>query len=611
MKSKRSAKRPESPSRDPVSQSSVVEEPIDRGSPLDLFRQYGTWIGLVLFLLPVLLCLFYVHSYAVNVVWEDQGDGLLPLFEKWDAGTLHMKDLWISHAEHNIFCPRTLMFGLGILSRWNTVVEMYVIQGLLLLTLAVFAYVFYRECRSDYTVWWLLPIPWLVLTLRQSQNLLFGWQICYVMASTTAVGALFFLYLLKTPAWLRSKFAAALAIASVSTFSLAQGLLLWPVGLLPLMLLPYSRVRRFTLAGIWMGVGVVELIIYFWNYHQPRNHPPFGFSVEYFVVAVGGALFPITLLAKAGGVVILILVLFATVISRTDRKWAEDSFWLAAIVFSILVQLEVTVGRSGFGVGQATSSRYATYSIFIVLGLYGILSARLAASRSPFVSAVWGVLLGVIVLGLPLSIVEGIQAGEQMRQGMEYQAYVFATSETQPDEVVQTDAGPEAPAWREGLKLLKKLHWNVYSSPDLSERYSIPPASLPTQATSALVKPGMSIAYKNRAGAQVVVIGGYALAPEGNDRVGGIVLEIDDRPYRAYYGLPIEMVADARIPAVARIQSNSELRDCGFRREFSEQQLSAGPHRLEIKVLTKDGTAWYTPGLPQTFNVPEWPARSK
>jgi hypothetical protein len=58
---------------------------------------------------------------------------------------------------------------------------------------------------------------------------------------------------------------------------------------------------------------------------------------------------------------------------------------------------------------------------------------------------------------------------------------------------------------------------------------------------------------------------------------------------------------------VAETQKDPALQECGFRREFSPQQLSAGPHRLVVKVLTKDGTAYFAYGPPQQFNVPEWP----
>jgi hypothetical protein len=37
---------------------------------------------------PVLLGLFYVHSYRVNALFEDQKDGLLVLVEKCDTGTV-------------------------------------------------------------------------------------------------------------------------------------------------------------------------------------------------------------------------------------------------------------------------------------------------------------------------------------------------------------------------------------------------------------------------------------------------------------------------------------------------------------------------------------------
>ena len=96
-----------------------------------------------------------------------------------------------------------------------------------------------------------------------------------------------------------------------------------------------------------------------------------------------------------------------------------------------------------------------------------------------------------------------------------------------------------------------------------------------------------------------MVLNGCALDPSGKDRVGGVILEIDGTPYRAYYGLPMD--------AVPEVRGNPDLRECGFRREFSQQQLPAGAHRISIRVLTKAGTAEFASGPAQAINVPDWP----
>ena len=81
----------------------------------------------------------------------------------------------------------------------------------------------------------------------------------------------------------------------------------------------------------------------------------------------------------------------------------------------------------------------------------------------------------------------------------------------------------------------------------------------------------MGFSFKNRAHTHVLTMSGYALNPAGNELAGGVIIEIDGVPYRAYYGMPIETVADMQNPDVAKISKDPELRDCGFRREFSRQ----------------------------------------
>jgi hypothetical protein len=117
----------------------------------------------------------------------DQWDGMAPLFEKWHAGTLGLADFWTQHNEHRCAVPRIIMFALGLLTRWNTVAEMYIIQFLLATVLFVFLYVFLMECRSDNRFWLMVPLAYLVFSLRQNENMLWGWQIGFVAVVAAAV----------------------------------------------------------------------------------------------------------------------------------------------------------------------------------------------------------------------------------------------------------------------------------------------------------------------------------------------------------------------------------------------------------------------------------------
>ena len=106
---------------------------------------------------------------------------------------------------------------------------------------------------------------------------------------------------------------------------------------------------------------------------------------------VGGSLFPTPLVAQVGAVILLFLAVAAYCLPSATGERAGILFWLAMIFFGLLIEGQITVARSGFGVQQALALRDATFSLFIVIGTYGILSTLLTRCDLRDVStALWG-----------------------------------------------------------------------------------------------------------------------------------------------------------------------------------------------------------------------------
>ncbi len=506
------------------------------------------WAWWILMLVPVVIGFLYVRSYGVNVMWEDQGDGMLPLFQKWFEGHLSLADFWHQHNEHRHFIPRLIMFGLGLLTRWNTVAEMYLDEVFLALCLAVHVFAMRRTLPLRNYKWLLLPIPWVVFTLRQYQNLLVGFQMSFVLVILLICLTFYALATMEASARSGARFAAAIVFATLSAYTAAQGLLVWWVGVIPLVLQKRPAKEKIVLTIAWLGIGVIEWVIYFVGWSRPEKHPPYIFSGEYFATLLGASLYPMNLelsaptiwLALVAGVMIILCLLAAAGVLAMGRNWSDYSYWIAIIAFSGLTAIQITFARSAFGPMQAMSSRYATASCLALLGAFGILTGKLAEKAWPPLTACWGYLLCLISFGTALALVEGYLIGPQLRDEMNYQAYVFATADTQPDEVVQRAAGPRAPEVREGLKFLQKSHLNVFSSPELTERYALPSAETPVLQTAAKFDLNQFGASR---GSSVFNAVGWAVDPTGTDTVGGVFLDIDGQMYPTFYGVARDDIA--------------------------------------------------------------------
>jgi len=157
-----------------------------------------------------------------------------------------------------MFFPKGVEFLLAGATKYDNVVEMYLIQVCLLVTLVILFLAFRDTVRASAWPLLFVPISLLVFSFRQYENMLWGFQISFAFTQTFGVLTLFLLYLLERNRFKRSAFTAALGSATVATFSAVQGLLVWPVGLLQLLVSPIGKPAKRWLVGAWGLVGVGE-----------------------------------------------------------------------------------------------------------------------------------------------------------------------------------------------------------------------------------------------------------------------------------------------------------------------------------------------------------------
>ena len=422
--------------------------------------------AVIVLLFPPALGSLYVWLFGVNVVYGDEWR-LAILFDK-----PNLARLWVQLNEHRIFVPKVVILSLGSLTKWNTVVEMYVTQVLLLTTLFVLFVAFDGSIRSRWKTVLFAPVAFLVFSLRQGATMLMGLLMQFVLVLTFAVLAFYFLRVLGRNTSRRLLFPAALAGATLASLSSAQGLLVWPVGLVPLLVgrQPGRRAKWF-LVGAWSLLGVVEWLVYFLDYHIPAHttaSPPADLVVgplyllRFFLTALGSSLSWWQEPAFAIGSLLLVLVGASIFLVIRQGRVAEYSLWTSLLLFAFLVLLAVTVGRAERGIDQALVSRYTTYSILGVVGLYAMLAKLHFESKSHSTAILFGTLLIVIMLTLPVTYAGGVKLGISTEASREKAAAVLVTYESQSDRQL-TSLNPNPQLVRKRAPILQKLHYNVFS----------------------------------------------------------------------------------------------------------------------------------------------------
>jgi hypothetical protein len=326
----------------------------------------ATFLG---FAIPAVAYLWMMHSGSVNVVFADQWDDIA-LIGHADTGTLHFSTLWTQHYENRIFFPNLIVLVLGYTTHFNVVTEEY-LSALMLFGGTALVIVAHKR-RSPERRWiWYCPVAFLLLSLAQAVNALWGFQMAWYLVLLMVTLAL---YLLDREPQRWFVFGGAIAAAVVASFSSIQGLLVWPAGLLLILLRHRSR----HIVSAWIGVTFATGVIYFvgfdFNASPAGQHSP-STVLNFFIRVVGdivGDPQPGFWVAIFGSVLtvtaIWVLVRFAfwRRTSMGGRPYA-----LSLLLFGLLFSALTSYGRSGLGsFGYHPENRYTVFAIFVLVGLY-------------------------------------------------------------------------------------------------------------------------------------------------------------------------------------------------------------------------------------------------
>jgi hypothetical protein len=364
---------------------------------IDLWRRYSY---ILLTVVPLAYLLWVLVKYGVDVPVWDQWD-LVPLLDKMYSGKLTLADVWAQHNEHRPMFPLLVMLGLARLTRWNILYELAVN---IVLAVGVFAVL---TCQIRQTarnlgmagLRWAIPASALIVfSVSQYQNWLFGWQIQMLLNLLAVLAGI---TLLANGAFSWSKFAGAAALGILATYSFANGLLFWPIGLGILLVVAHGR--RTVAACAWLLVSLVTVGSYLWHYQKPAEHPalssiftmPLAYAgyVLKFIGNPGAQYYTGPLLGQQGDGD---LALIAGLLGTLSLAWAAVLMvrlrltqkgvmlpYLAIVAYSIGTAMVTGLGRVGFGSDQALESRYGCMVVPFWVTLVVALLVLMQRDRRP------------------------------------------------------------------------------------------------------------------------------------------------------------------------------------------------------------------------------------
>ncbi|MEM8673458.1 MAG: hypothetical protein AAGF83_06250 [Cyanobacteria bacterium P01_G01_bin.67] len=342
----------------------------------------------LLAILPALILIWLVWRYGVN----------LPVWDEWDTPGAAMVQTatnqmtwghWISqHNESRKLFPRLLFVPLASFTSWNIRSEMLV-SILLACLISVSVYCLSKitlNCSPIRRIACLFFANLLIFSPMQWDNWLWGLQaITFVpIACITASLAVIFA---SNP--LIVKFIVSGILATIATFSFANGMLSWII-IMPSLIWVTSKTKntkKITVIALgWLALFGFNLAIYFHDYIKPSSTPGFSESlvnpfntIAYFLSFIGSPLgFHSLVSNQIIGLIILVffgLSCFYILGIKENRPLLNRAFpWISIGIYTIASGTLTTAGRVGFGVAQSLESRYVTFSTYGVLALIYLLT---------------------------------------------------------------------------------------------------------------------------------------------------------------------------------------------------------------------------------------------
>lgn len=386
------------------------------------------WAAFILALAPALIQPAIIHCSAVEFPCPDQWyPDIAGMFIRVHQHQLTFGDLAAPHNEHRFLCPRIAFLLLGWLTNWSITAELYCTWVFTLVASGCILWLI-RQTRPQPSTSLFEPavlFNWFIANLLvfhplQLENWFWGIGLANVMPVTFFLCGLVAASSSMRDAW---RIALAIFFSAAATYSSGNGILAWPlVGIVLGWSGSWAELRQKRASLLCYGGACIACIaIYFFRYHPTDQSSAASYfagvipSLRYFLVFCGSILSYGTTYSQLfaaeilGGAMLAILImtvaaLWSAVREHEDPRLARSMLiWLSIAGFAVISGMLAALTRSGFGVQQATTSRYITFSLYLPLALAQLVPMALGATR---VRAIPG--FQSIVLRLPPALLAGM-----------------------------------------------------------------------------------------------------------------------------------------------------------------------------------------------------------
>ncbi len=555
----------------------------------------------VLLSAPALFLFFLIRHFAVNLVCADDWFDAANLIHQSLSGTLSWAAVFAQYHDHRIVLPRLMtliLWKLGGRLRNLPAME----TDLAIMASAEFFLVWKLSSAKSasklrISLWQAAPIsfwifsPYLFPLLQAGSYTSFQWTLMIL-------GILAALACLDASSGIDALFWLAAAAGLAASFSNAAGLMVWPAGLVLLLLSNWKKERsakRQILAWLFFGAAVWAAYFHGWNPSQQFYvggaqrglsyaflHP---FRAVRYVISYWGIPFSMAF-SPFGTAALVSSAWFFTRAFKQNILW-RNRFWVSLWIFVLAVSLETAVGRAWEPGGAG--GRAGAFYLVAILGLLSVYALALDVFPRRRAALAWG--FGLLSLLPYRAAARDWKPNQYLFRTM---SYALRTYRSQSDlglnqAWVFWDGKPDIV--RQLAPMLEKNRWNVFAEPPPAGPALGPSLGRATlcgiDAINEAPAPAMPAAAKVAAG-EGVALKGWAIDEPRHRAAAGVYIVVDGHwPVLASYG--------DRRRDVARKTGAPEATYSGWIASFVPEQLGLKPGRnsLSVETIASNGSGHY------------------
>jgi len=350
--------------------------------------------------LPVLVWIFVILYYSVNVPWYDDFDPFPDFLRHWIANDSffdNLKLLFKPNNEHRMVIGKLVTLLYFKLTGTLNFTFLHIAGACFTLgTLTLFWLAFKK---SNVKWWYFLPVPFLLFQLQY--HLVFLWAICSLQHQPVIFFVSLSMFLLS-----RNRFGWAVFAGLCATYAMSNGIFVWVAGAVVLILrTSYKQLL------LWLLAGVIAVGFYFYGLSAQGNESSMAFFIKYphlsvlgFFAFLGGlfdlfpekSIFARSVLPVLMGFTVMIWIatwLLRQIIPwlkstlnwprtipawlKTDSSQQNDTkslngFLLGILVFLLVNALIIGLLRPRFGFFVMIVSNYKMYPALFLIVAYAV-----------------------------------------------------------------------------------------------------------------------------------------------------------------------------------------------------------------------------------------------